>query len=134
MNVRFSRISAVVVALMLPLLAGAQARITSVPQRDAAHGAYVIAASANGDALCRDATPDEASRINGRVTVPLRVFGEERGRMRANHEGETHGLDIILRGTAQLDAQPAAKAAFERAAEIWEARIANPLTVYVDVD
>ena len=134
MNVRFSRISAVVVALMLPLLASAQARITAVAQPDPAHGAYVIAASANGDALCRDATPDEASRINGRVNVPLRVFGEERGRMRANHEGESHGLNIILRGTAQLDAQPAAKAAFERAAEIWEARIANPLTVYVDVD
>jgi hypothetical protein len=44
------------------------------------------------------------------------------------------GLDIILRPTPQLDAFPEAKAAFERAAARWEARIANPIAIYVDVD
>ena len=44
------------------------------------------------------------------------------------------GLDIILRPTEQLDAYPQAKAAFERAAARWEARIADPITIYVDVD
>ena len=43
-------------------------------------------------------------------------------------------LDIILRPTPQLDAFPEAKAAFERAAARWEALIANPVTIYVDVD
>lgn len=47
---------------------------------------------------------------------------------------EARGLNIILRATEQLDAYPEAKAAFDRAAARWEARIANPVTVYVDVD
>ena len=44
------------------------------------------------------------------------------------------GLNIVLRPTAQLDAFPEAKAAFVRAAARWEALIANPVTIYVDVD
>lgn len=44
------------------------------------------------------------------------------------------GLDIVLRATPQLENYPEAKAAFERAAARWEARIRNPVTIYVDVD
>jgi len=58
--------------------------------------------------------------------VPLRVIGED-----VHAAG---GLNIVLRATAQLEAYPAAMAAFERAAAVWEARIANPITIYVDVD
>jgi hypothetical protein len=103
-------------------------------QVDVQSGAFLIE-SVNGNPVCRDATPSEAARINRRSSVPLKVFGEDApGRIRSQQEGESHGLNIILRGTEQLDAQPAAKAAFERAAEIWESRIASPITVYVDVD
>ncbi len=79
----------------------------------------------SGDAaVCRPAgeRPDRAVR-----TVPLRVIGED---VRAT----AGGLNIVLRATEQLQAYPHAMAAFERAAAVWEARIANPITIYVDVD
>ena len=43
-------------------------------------------------------------------------------------------LDIILRPTAQLQANPEALAAFERAAATWENLITTEITVVVDVD
>lgn len=43
-------------------------------------------------------------------------------------------LTIVLRGTAQLDSFPAAKAAFIRAAENWENIVQNPITIIIDVD
>ena len=58
--------------------------------------------------------------------VPRRVIAEELP--------TAGGLNIVLRATAQLEAYPAAMAAFERAAAVWETRIANPITIYVDVD
>lgn len=44
------------------------------------------------------------------------------------------GLNIILRGTTQLEGFPDAKAAFIRAAANWQALIQTPITVVVDVD
>ena len=119
-----TRLSAALIFLLLPLAAGAQ----YAPLRE--HGAYVVRA-VEGKTVCVDATPAEARRISTRPGVPLHVFGESHDKVRANASA---GLNIILRGTAQLDANPAAKAAFERAADVWESRIANPITVYVDVD
>jgi len=94
------------------------------------HGAFVIR-SVDGKTVCNAATAEEVRRMNARPRVELKVFGEESGRIRSHASA---GLNIILRGTAQLDANPAAKAAFEAAAEIWESRIADQITVYVDVD
>ena len=94
------------------------------------HGAFIVR-SVDGKTVCSDATPAEALRLSARQKVPLHVFGEGSGRIQTNAGA---GLNIVLRGTAQLDANPAAKAAFERAAEIWESKIADPITVYVDVD
>jgi len=134
MKVRFTRFSAVSLALLLPLFASAQAKklVDAHPRHDALTGAFVIA-EVDGVATCREATPEEARILGQRSQVPLHVFGENRSRIRTNAEGEP-GLNIILRGTDQLEAHPEAKAAFERAAAIWESRIANPITVYVDVD
>jgi len=97
--------------------------------RNVLHGAFVVR-QVDGKAVCEDATPVEALSINQRPATPLKEFGGNRGKIRANGGG----LDIVLRGTAQLDANPQAKAAFERAAQIWENKIANPITVFVDVD
>jgi hypothetical protein len=94
------------------------------------HGAFIIR-NVDGKTVCNDATPMEALRINARPRVGTRVFGEGSGRIQTTGGA---GLNIILRGTTQLDANPAAKAAFERAAQIWESKIADPVTVYVDVD
>jgi hypothetical protein len=44
------------------------------------------------------------------------------------------GLKIILRGTDQLEAFPAAKAGFLAAAQKWEAAISTPITIVIDVD
>ena len=133
MKVRFTRISAVSLALLLPLFAGAQAKkIDTHAHNDELSGSFVIA-EVDGVASCREATPEEARVLSQRSQVPLHVFGENHGRLRTNAAGQT-GLNIILRGTDQLEAHPDAKAAFERAAAIWESRIANPITVYVDVD
>jgi hypothetical protein len=131
MTVRFARMGALVLVAMLPLLAGA----ASAPfhaEVDALQGAYVIS-EVNGSALCRDASPEEALVLNKRPRVPMTVFGEPQGKVATQQEGEQH-LNIILRGTEQLEANPEAKAAFERAAEVWESRIASPVTIYVDVD
>ena len=130
MNARFTRFGVLALAALLPLLASAQALRTPDPLG----GAFVIT-SVDGEMRCRAASADEAMALHQRGNVPLTVFGESRARVKANAEGEQQqGLNIILRGTSQLDANPEAKAAFEKAAAIWESRIANPLTVYVDVD
>src|SRR6185503_11314651 len=44
------------------------------------------------------------------------------------------GLTVILRATAQLDADPVAKQAFIDAAAKWEALIKDQITVIIDVD
>jgi hypothetical protein len=130
------RFSAIALVLLMPLVGSAQelssplTALETLTQPMPMHGAYVIRDVA-GNTSCLDATPAEAARINARPSVPLRVFGESHDRVRANASA---GLNIILRGTAQLDANPEVKAAFERAADVWESRIANPVTVYVDVD
>lgn len=134
MKVRFTRFSAASLALLLPLFASAQYKTSHAhASHDELSGMFVVA-DVDGSASCREATPAEARILSQPVNVPTTVFGENRSRIRANHGGESHGLNIILRGTEQLEAHPEAKAAFERAAAIVESRIANPITVYVDVD
>ncbi|HYC91388.1 MAG TPA: NF038122 family metalloprotease [Thermoanaerobaculia bacterium] len=125
-----TRYPLILILLLVPLIANAQSarEALALPMHD--HGAYVVR-EAGGRTFCADATPEEALRITARPRVPLRVFGESHDKVRANASA---GLNIILRGTAQLDANPQAKAAFARAADVWESRIANPITVYVDVD
>jgi Fibronectin type III domain/Bacterial pre-peptidase C-terminal domain len=130
MNGRFTRLGVVVLAAMLPLVASAAAAPRA--QEDVLHGAYVIS-EVSGQAICTEATAEEARLLNRRPSVPMHVFGERTGKLRSDHEGETH-LNIILRGTEQLEANAEAKAAFEKAAAIWEGLIANPITIYVDVD
>jgi hypothetical protein len=44
------------------------------------------------------------------------------------------GLQIILRATPELEANPEAKAAFLRAADVWASRIQDPTSVIIDVD
>jgi hypothetical protein len=121
-----TRFTVVFLSLLVPLLAIAQDFTRPLHE----HGAYVVRET-GGRTICSDATPAEAVRLNARRNVPLHVFGESHDKVRPHASA---GLNIILRGTAQLDANPQAKAAFERAVDVWESRIANPITVYVDVD
>src|SRR5687767_9062444 len=117
-------------AVAQPVVSPLGAGSTKFKKHDHSQGAFIVR-EVDGKTSCREASPAEALAITARRNVPLQVFGEDRGPVRTNASA---GLNIILRGTSQLDANPQAKAAFERAAEIWEERIANPITVYVDVD
>ena len=130
MTARITRFGVLAIATLLPLVAAAGPLLRST--EDPTHGAYVIE-EINGQIACRDATPEEAVALNSDIKVPLSVVAEPRG-ISTNHAGEQHGLNIILRATDQLKANPEALAAFERAVAIWESRIANPITIYVDVD
>jgi len=68
----------------------------------------------------------------------LHVIKETVGRRNTNgelmKEGQATGLDIILRGTTQLEGNPAAKQAFINAAAAWEQKLQNPVTITIDVD
>jgi hypothetical protein len=130
MNARFTRFAVLAIALVLFVAGTASAQNRF--KEDPLHGAFVIT-EVDGKASCRDATVDESRELNKRPRVPMMVFGEQSGKLSSNADDGPH-MNIILRGTSQLDANPEAKAAFERAAQIWENLIANPITIYVDVD
>src|SRR5262245_14755371 len=100
-------------------------------QADPATGDYVLQED-DGGVLCRDATSEEVVIFNARdELMPLHVISP----LRSNAVGtEEAGLQIILRGTPQLENFPLAKNAFLRAAETWENLIQNPITIIIDVD
>lgn len=79
---------------------------------------------------CRAATASEREALALRKTaVPVHVLERPREGL-----ASLAGLHIVLRGTAQLDAHPEARAAFLRAAARWESLIASPVTIVIDVD
>lgn len=90
-------------------------------------GMYVLHRGANG-VECREATPAEIETFNKRdPNAKLKVITP----IRTN---QSSGLKITLRATAQLDAFPAAKASFIKAAATWESLIADNITIVIDVD
>ena len=81
-----------------------------------------------GGAGCRASTPEEAMAIARRdVTRELRSITPPSLQ-------SVGGLQIILRATPELEANPQAKAAFLRAADVWASRVQTPTTVIIDVD
>jgi hypothetical protein len=93
-----------------------------------AAGAYVIE-QVGGHTACRHATEAEATQMLRRSHIqPVRPI------LPIRTARAQSGLKIVLRGTDQLEEFPAAKQAFIDAAAVWEAIIATPITVVVDVD
>src|ERR1051325_2404960 len=93
-------------------------------------GSFILRYDGN-QSVCQDATPEEAQEIKQRdPNVELHVLNPE-SQLQTQ---AADGLTITLRGTAQLDASPAAKAAFQRAAATWQTVIKSPITVIIDVD
>ena len=94
-------------------------------------GAYVLQ-QVDGSVQCRDATADESTAFNARdESISLQIISP----LRANGvTAADAGLQIILRGTPQLENFPQAKNAFLRAAQTWENLIQSPITVIIDVD
>src|SRR5262245_28779911 len=96
-------------------------------------GGYVIEWD-GGQIACRDATEEEARAMRRRAPEeqPRAINHEESTALSSAQSAD--GMKIILRGTPQLEQFPAAKAAFIRAAQRWEAVIQSPITVIIDVD
>ncbi len=87
--------------------------------------------SEDGQAACRAATPAEARSMMRRAPdQQLRAISPAA----LDLQQPQTGLKIVLRGTTQLDGFPAAKNAFIKAAQTWEALIKTPITIVIDVD
>lgn len=93
----------------------------------------------DGDTVCREANAQERRELEVIRPTNLRQINhldgfKDRGLTAESDNAVVQNLTIILRATANLDANSAAKAAFVRAAAAWENVIASPVTIYVDVD
>ena len=96
---------------------------------------FLLYRGANGDTVCREATEAEARELDQiRPTGLKQINHPELIKPSLRSEDLPQHLTIILRGTANLEANPAAKAAFNRAAAAWESLISTPITIYIDVD
>jgi hypothetical protein len=98
---------------------------------------FLLYQDANGDTVCREATLSEARELDKINPTDLRPINHldaisSKGGVRA--EDLPSHLTIILRATANLEANAPAKAAFVRAAQAWENVITSPVTIYVDAD
>jgi uncharacterized protein (TIGR03437 family) len=91
-------------------------------------GQFVIRKTDNG-ASCETAKPDEALKSLDRPRSGLHALSGVRLK-----ESVAPGLQIMLRGTDQLNNFPQAKQAFLNAAARWQSIIQNPITVVIDVD
>ncbi|HKQ04134.1 MAG TPA: NF038122 family metalloprotease [Blastocatellia bacterium] len=83
----------------------------------------------DGRAVCLEASAEQARRIKGRdpnLSRPLPVSDQP--------GAQASGLKIMLRGPAQLQSFPLARAAFKRAAVRWEAFIQTEAVIVIDVD
>ncbi|MBI4851228.1 MAG: hypothetical protein HY819_05320 [Acidobacteria bacterium] len=92
----------------------------------------------DGTMVCREVTDEERAYFDDSISdrkdmKQLNHFEEVIGtsRIRPNADG---GLKVILRGTAQLDSFPIAKAGFVSAVARLEAIISSPITIVIDVD
>src|SRR5215207_829905 len=106
------------------------ANVPSDPTPELDH--FLLYRDADGDTVCREATLAESLELEKIKPEDLRPI---------NHidklnsfSAEADRLTIILRATAALEANTAAKAAFVRAAAAWENVITSPVTIYLDVD
>jgi hypothetical protein len=99
-------------------------------------GAFVIQQGANGEMVCRNATPAEARIIRSGGEYGLRQINHLKDQVSTPSSGvaPAAGLTIMLRATPQLDQNPTAKAAFVAAAAKWESLIKDSITIVIDVD
>ncbi|HKO45142.1 MAG TPA: NF038122 family metalloprotease [Pyrinomonadaceae bacterium] len=134
-----THVSAVLMLVMFlaPMLLRTSAQTgtpsAKVPQGD--H--FVFYRGPNGEFSCRVATLQEARELEQMRPEGLRQITHVKADASLKGENATaynvDNLTIILRATATLDANAPAKAAFIRAAQIWEAQIKSPITIYLDV-
>jgi hypothetical protein len=143
-GIRAALILALVAALSsLPFYGLAQNNSAPVKARASAGyrptqegGVFVIERGADGNTACRQATADEARAISagsGKQEL-YQINHLKTDAAESNAPASATGLTIILRATAQLNANPTAKQAFITAAAQWESLIKDPITINLDVD
>lgn len=82
----------------------------------------------DGAAGCRNTTPQES------LSIARRDATRELRSITPPSLQSASGLQIVLRATPELDANPQAKAAFLRAADLWASRVQSPTAIVIDVD
>jgi IPT/TIG domain len=98
-------------------------------------GSTYILRESNGRISCQEFRPDEGTFAQERSpAVDLHQINHLSGVPGQREKEPSARLRVILRATAQLENYPPAKAAFIRAADIWESMISENITIYVDVD
>jgi len=104
---------------------------------------FVLYQNTVGEVACRAATLSEAGELDkiDPSTQRLQQINHVQSDRYAHRTSRAHtsslsgtNLTIILRATAQLDSNTAAKNAFIKAAQNWETIILSPITIYIDVD
>jgi Calx-beta domain len=92
----------------------------------------------NGDTVCRKATELEARELDKIKPTDLRpinhldLMSDLKGGLKA--QALPQHLTIVLRASANLQANGPALAAFNRAAQAWESLITSPVTIFIDAD
>ena len=136
---------AVLLALFIflaPLAVRTSAQTSKRATRISKADHFVFHRGQHGEFSCRAATPIEESELEQIRPRDLRKITHVRTPSPKTENATAEDVDnltIILLGTAQLNDPNnanavAAKAAFIRAAQIWEALIKSPITIYIDVD
>jgi hypothetical protein len=133
-SLRWLVILFLIIAICIPLhTGGARAAAHKAPAQPSIMAApglnQACALYQSGKGLgCRDASRAEIAELGApRDPRQLHVIS-------APQTNQTNGLTIILRATEQLESNPTAKAAFLKAATMWESIIQTPITVVIDVD
>ncbi|HKN81930.1 MAG TPA: NF038122 family metalloprotease, partial [Pyrinomonadaceae bacterium] len=97
---------------------------------------FLLYRGPDGDIACREASAAERSQLEVPRPQGLRQINHinEAKAVGPGAEALPSHLTIILRATANLQANAAAQAAFVRAATNWENLVSSPVTIYIDVD
>lgn len=98
---------------------------------------FLLYQAANGDVVCREANAGERTELEKISPRNLRQINHLEGKspgLSADADNAVQHLTIILRATANLEANAPAKAAFVKAASNWENIINSPVTIYIDAD
>src|SRR5215813_12321615 len=118
-------------AIFLPsltLTVSAHASTTSGSNNDY----FLITQAPNGDVVCREANLSERGELQKISPKNLHQINHLEGKspgLGAEADNAVNHLTIILRATANLDANGPAKAAYLRAVANWENLVTSPVTI-----
>ena len=120
-------------SLALTVSAHAPLPATNEPDNDY----FMLYASPDGDTVCRVANAAERSeleKINPKNLQQINHLGDKSLGVSKEADNAVAHLTIILRATTNLQNNPAAMAAFNRAAANWENVVNSPVTIFIDAD